>query len=84
MEGDVTIAAKHVIRYQKGTTYFGLYYDRDHDCRLYGYTDSDWAGSVVDRKRTPGGCYCLGSTMISWFRKKQSVNTPFLIVDLRA
>ena len=34
--------------------------------------DSDWERSVVDRKSTPGGCYYPGSTMISWFSKKQS------------
>ena len=33
------IAAKHVMRYLKGTIEFGLYYDRDHDYRLYGYID---------------------------------------------
>ena len=48
------ITAKHV-RYLKGTIDFELYYDRDHDHRLYGYTDSNWAGSVADRKSTSGG-----------------------------
>ena len=48
-----------------------FYYDKDHDYILYGYTDSDWEGSAIDRKRTLGGCYYLGSTMISWFSKKQ-------------
>ena len=66
------IAAKHVMRYLKGTIDLGLYYGRDHDYNLYGYTDSDWAGSAADRKSTSGGCYCLGSAMISWFSKKQS------------
>ena len=65
------IAAKHVMRYLKGTIDLGLYYGRDHDYRLYGYTDSDWAGSATDRKSTSGGCYCLGFSMISWFSKKQ-------------
>ena len=41
------IAAKHVMRYLKGTIDFGLYYVRDHDYILYGYTDSDWAGSAA-------------------------------------
>ena len=59
------------MRYLKGTIEFGLYYDRDHDYRLYGYTYSYRVGSVIDRKRTSCGCYCLGSTMISWFSKKQ-------------
>ena len=64
------IAAKHVMRYLKGTIDFGLYYDGNHDYRLYGYTDADWAGSVSDRKNTLDGCYCLGSAMISWFSRK--------------
>ena len=54
------------MRYLKGTIDFGLYYI------LYGYIDVDWAGSVSDRKSTSGGCFCLGSAMISWFSKKQS------------
>ena len=40
--------------------------------RLYGCTDSGWGGNVADRKSTSGGCYCLGSAMISWFSRKQS------------
>ena len=61
------IAAKHVMRYLKVMIDFGLYYDGDHDYRLYGYIDADWPGSTSDKKSTSGGCYCLGSAMISWF-----------------
>ena len=64
------IVAKHVMRYLEGTIDFGLYYDRDHDYRLYGYRDLDWEGSATDRKSTSGEHYCLGSAMISWFSKK--------------
>ena len=67
------VAAKHVMRYLKGNIDFGLYYDGNHDCRLYGYTDVDWAGSVSNRRSTSGGCYNLGSAMISWFSRKQSI-----------
>ena len=63
---------KHVTRYLKGTIDLGLYYGRDHDYKLYGYMDSDWVGSVTEKKGTSGGCYYLGSAMISWFSKKQS------------
>ena len=42
------------------------------DYILYGYTDSDWERSGIERNVTSGGCYCLGSAMISWFSKKQS------------
>ena len=66
------VAAKHVMRYLKGTIDFGLYYDNSHEYRLYGYKDADWDGSILDRKSTSGGCYSLGSAMISWFSRKQS------------
>ena len=66
------IVANHVIRYLKGMTDLGLYYGRYHDYRLYGYMDSAWSGSTADRKNTSNGCYGVGSTMISWFSKKQS------------
>ena len=67
------VTAKHVMRYLKGTIDFGLYYDGSHKYRLYGYTYADWARSILDRKSsTTGGCYSLGSAMISWFNRKQS------------
>jgi hypothetical protein len=65
------VAAKYVMRYLKGTLDFDLSYNGDHDFRLSGYTDSDWAGSVFDRNSTSGCCFSLGSTMISWKSRKQ-------------
>ena len=46
------VATKHVRRYLKGTLDYGLTYAADSDFRLCGYIDSDWAGSVEDRKST--------------------------------
>jgi hypothetical protein len=66
------VAAKHVMRYLKGTLDCGLNYDGDHDFTLSGYNDSDWAGSVSDRKITSGCCFSLGSAMILWQSRKQS------------
>jgi hypothetical protein len=66
------VVGKHVMRYLKGTLEFGLYYNGDHDFRLVGYTDSDWAGSVSDRKGTLGCCFSLGSAMTSWKSRMQS------------
>ncbi|GJS80129.1 putative ribonuclease H-like domain-containing protein [Tanacetum coccineum] len=37
------------------------------------YTDSDYAGASLDRKSTTGGCQFLGSKIISWQCKKQTV-----------
>jgi hypothetical protein len=66
------VAAKHVMRYLKGTLDYSLSYDGDHDFTLSGYTDSNWAGSVSDRKITSRCCFILVSTMISWQSRKQS------------
>jgi hypothetical protein len=66
------VAAKHVMRYLKGTLDYGLCYTRYCDFILYGYTDSDWARSSSYRKITSGCCFSLGSAMTSWKSRKQS------------
>lgn len=40
--------------------------------KLIGYSDSDWAGSLDDRKSTSAYVFTLGSGVISWSSKKQS------------
>jgi hypothetical protein len=66
------IAAKHVLRYLRGTVGYGLRYASNVDLSLQGYTDADWAGSSVDRKSASGCCFTLGSAMVSWCSEKQS------------
>ena len=63
------IAAKHVLRYLKGTIYYGLKYDMNRKINPEGYVDLDWAGSAVDRKSTSRCCFSMGSGVISWFNK---------------
>ena len=46
-------------------------YRRSDGVGLVGFTDSDWAGSVSDRKSTSGCCFSLGSAVVSWFSRKQ-------------
>jgi hypothetical protein len=65
------IAAKHVLRYLRGTITYGLRYTSNSGVMLLGYADSDWDGSAVDRKSTSGYCFSLGSAMISWSSRKQ-------------
>ena len=64
------IAAKNLLRYLWGTINHGLRYSA-RNVRLHGYSDVDWAGSVVDRKSTSGCCFSLGSASISWMSRKQ-------------
>lgn len=65
-------AAKRILRYIKGTKNFGINYAKEENCSLIGYTDSDWAGSVDDRKSTSGYIFCLGTKVITWSSKKQN------------
>ena len=66
------IAAKHVLRYQKGTLDYGLRYVTYYEFGLVGYTNSDWDDSVIDQKSTSGCFFSLGSTVIAWCSRKQT------------
>ncbi|GKA75759.1 putative ribonuclease H-like domain-containing protein, partial [Tanacetum coccineum] len=60
-------------KYLKGQPKLGLWYPKDSPFDLVAYTDSDYAGASLDRKSTTGGCQFLGSRLISWQCKKQTV-----------
>ena len=62
---------KHVLRYLRGTTQYGLWYRWIKGVKLHGFTNVDWAGSPSDRKSTSGGIFNLGSTTVSWYNRKQ-------------
>ena len=66
------IGAKNLLRYLHGTITHGLRYTVGN-VRVHGYTDTDWAGSVVDRKSTSECCFSLGSASISWMSRKQKL-----------
>jgi hypothetical protein len=69
-------AAKRVLRYLKGTIGFGVLYKKENDgVKLQGWTDSDYAGDLDDRKSTSGYVFTYGSGPISWSSKKQAIVT---------
>ena len=39
--------------------------------KLQGFTDADWVGSPSDRKSTSEGVFNVGSTIVSWYIRKQ-------------
>ena len=43
---------KHVLRYLRGTSKYGLWYSQKDEVKLHGFTDADWAGSPIDIKST--------------------------------
>ena len=65
--------AKRILRYVNGTKGFGILYSSSESFMLIGYTDSDRAGSVDDRKSTSGYVFHMGSGAISWASKKQPI-----------
>ncbi|GJY88040.1 putative ribonuclease H-like domain-containing protein [Tanacetum coccineum] len=66
-------AVKRIFSYLKGQPKLGLWYPKDSPFNLEAYTDSDYAGASLDRKSTTRGCQFLGSRLISWQCKKQTV-----------
>ena len=58
-------AGKHVLRYLRGTTEYGLWYIQTEGVKLQGFTDADWAGSPSDRKSTSRGIFSIGSKTVS-------------------
>ena len=65
-------AVKRIIRYVNDTTDYGIWFSKDANSGLAGYSDADWAGNVNDRKSTTRGCFYLGNNLVSWYSKKQN------------
>ncbi|GKC02103.1 putative ribonuclease H-like domain-containing protein, partial [Tanacetum coccineum] len=53
-------AVKRIFKYLKGKPNLGLWYPRDSPFDLEAYSDSDYAGSNLDRKSITCGCQFLG------------------------
>ncbi|GJZ19075.1 putative ribonuclease H-like domain-containing protein, partial [Tanacetum coccineum] len=66
-------AMKRIFRYLKGQPKLGLWYPKDSPFDLEAYSDSNYAGASLDRKSTIGGCQFLGSRLISWQCRKQTI-----------
>ena len=65
-------ALKIIIKYVKTTADFGVWYSKDTNDVLAGYSDANWARNANDRKSTLGGCFYVGNNLVSWMSKKQN------------
>jgi len=66
-------AAKHVVRYLKGTPGQGILLSSFANFSMTSFCDSNWGSCWDSRKSTTGFCILLGSSPISWKVKKQTV-----------
>ncbi|XP_062176052.1 secreted RxLR effector protein 161-like [Alnus glutinosa] len=67
-------AVLRILRYLKGILFYGLqYFSSQSPLELHAYTDANWAGDPIDRCSTTGYSFLLGTSLISWRSKKQSV-----------
>jgi hypothetical protein len=70
------MAVKRILGYVRGTIDYGIMFtgaERGKECKLMGYTDSNWCGDVEDRKSTAGYMFYYGEAPISWCSKKEPV-----------
>jgi hypothetical protein len=65
-------ALKRILMYLKHTPNIGLWYPKGANLTLVGFSNSDFARSLVDRKSTSGACHFLGRSLVSWSSKKQN------------
>ena len=67
-------AVKQILRYLAGTVNYGCVYKLGTtETKLLGYSDSDLAGDVDDRKSTSGSVFLLGNSLVTWVSQKQRV-----------
>ncbi|RVW61233.1 Retrovirus-related Pol polyprotein from transposon RE1 [Vitis vinifera] len=66
-------AVKRVLRYLKGSLFYGLSFQPSSSLDLIAYTDADGASCPDDRRSTNGYCIFFRGNLISWSASKQKV-----------
>jgi hypothetical protein len=66
-------ALKRILRYLKHTRNIGLWYPKGANPTLVEFSDSDFAESLMDHKRTSGACHFLRCSLVSWSSKNQNL-----------
>ena len=66
-------AVYRVLRYPKSSPDKGLFFRRNNDYKISGYTDADWAGDQTDRKSTSGYFMFVEKNLVTWSKKQKVV-----------
>ncbi|XP_019176880.1 PREDICTED: uncharacterized protein LOC109172183 [Ipomoea nil] len=62
---------KRVLRYIKGTLDYGLRLSCSPTASIHAYSNSDWAGCLIDWKSTSGYAVFFRTNLIFWLSRKQ-------------
>jgi len=66
------IAAMRFLKYLKGCPGRGVFFPRDSQIQLTGFSDANWGTCIDSRRSITGYCFFIGSSLISWKIKKQN------------
>ncbi|XP_040254010.1 secreted RxLR effector protein 161-like [Aegilops tauschii subsp. strangulata] len=64
---------RQILRYVRGTLNYGCPYKAGKGTGLTGFSDSDHAGDLTDRKSTTGLVFFMGPSVITWSSQKQKI-----------
>ena len=70
---DHQLAVYKILRYIKGTLGQGLFYSSKAELQFQMFADASYEDCLDTRRSTSGFCLFLGTSLISWKSKKQSV-----------
>ena len=60
------------MKYLSATSDYGIWYSKDSNLNLVGYSDADWVGNNDDRKSTTKDCFYVGENLTAWMSKKHN------------
>lgn len=66
------MAVQRILKYVKGTANLGMYYSKDTDKFLMGYSVADGDSSLSNQRSTSGGYLFMGNNLVLWYSKKQN------------
>jgi hypothetical protein len=56
---------KKVFKYVCYTSEYGIYFSKDSNTYLFGYSDADWTRKCDDQKSSSGDCFYLRNNLVS-------------------